>query len=105
MDYMPTSRFFRIIMLFLILVCAEIFIFLQFNHPDRSEISNIASRQFLYPLTVRGLNIHIFQGNNVNRIKADDFKISPRKFFIFNVNQLNEITLNNVTVEFNKYQN
>ena len=102
---MPTSRFFRIILLFFVLVCAEIFILLQFNDPARSEISNIDSRQFLYPLTVRGLNVNIFQGNNVIRIKADDFEVSPRKFFIFNVKQLNEITLNNVTVEFNKYQN
>lgn len=104
MDYMPTSRFFIIILLFPVLVLAEIFILLQFNNPDRSEISNIDSRQFLYPLTVRGLNLHIFQGNNVIRIKADDFEVSPRKFFIFNVKKLNEITLNNVTVEFNKYQ-
>ena len=104
-DYMPTSRFFAIILLLFALVWAEVSILLQFDSPAKSEISFTESRHFINPLTVRGLNLHIFQGDHVIRIKADDFKVSPREFYIFNVKQLNEIELNNVTVEFNIDEN
>ena len=105
MNYRPTLRFFLIILLFLALVKVEIFILLQFNNPDKPEISNIHNRPTINPLMVRGLKIHIFQGDHAIRIKADEFEVSPRKFAIFSVNRLNEFTLNNVTVEFNINEN
>jgi hypothetical protein len=45
----------------------------------------------------------MFKGNQIiTKATAKDLKINPRKFNIFNIRPLNELTLNKVTIEFYK---
>ena len=57
-----------------------------------------------YPIAVKGLSASRVDGNRLlSHLKADEFKVRPRKYFIFNVRPFNEVTFSNVTLETHVY--
>jgi len=57
-----------------------------------------------YPIAVKGLSASRVNGNRLlSHLKADEFKVNPRKYFIFNVRPFNEVTFSNVTLETHVY--
>jgi len=57
-----------------------------------------------YPIAVKGLSASTVDGNRLlTHLQADEFKVSPRKYFIFNVKPFNEVTFSNVTLETHVY--
>jgi hypothetical protein len=53
-----------------------------------------------YPIDIKGINHTIYEDNRlVAQIKADEIKINPRKFYIFNISTLNELTVINADFE------
>jgi hypothetical protein len=56
------------------------------------------------PITVKGLSASKCDGNRLlTHLQADEFKVNPRKYFIFNVRPFNEVTFSNVRFETHFY--
>jgi hypothetical protein len=100
---MYPSRFLKLIFLFLFLISLE-FLFLTRLEISGKSIESIPNKEeYLHPISVQGLTIRLFKGNQIiTKATAKDLKINPRKFNIFNIRPLNELTLNKVTIEFYK---
>ncbi len=57
-----------------------------------------------YPIAVKGLSTSRVDGNRLlSHLKADEFKVRPRKYFIFNVRPFNEVIFSNVKFETHFY--
>jgi hypothetical protein len=70
---------------------------------DKSIESIPNKEEYLNPISVQGFTVQTFNGNQIiTKATAKELKITPRKFFIFNIRPLNELTLNEVTIEFYK---
>ncbi len=53
-----------------------------------------------YPIKIEKLLHAVYKNNRLTaKIEADEFKVNPRKFWIFNVKSLNEATFYNVRLE------
>ncbi len=58
-----------------------------------------------YPTWIKGFNASTYEGDRlITKIEADEFKINPRRFFIFNIKPFNEATLTNVRLEIHLYK-
>lgn len=83
-------------------VCFIIFFSGQKTSPPEPPFIDKISRYS--PLTVKGLSASKCDGNRLlTYLQADEFKISPRKYFIFNVKPFNEVTFSNVRFETHYY--
>ena len=68
-------------------------------HPPSIK-DKIESKSFLYPMRIEGFTYTTSKDNKlVAKLTADEFKINPRKFFVFNVNPFNEATITNAKME------
>jgi len=57
-----------------------------------------------YPIAVKGLSARRVDGKRLlTHLQADEFKVSPRKYFVFNVKPFNEATFSNVRFETHFY--
>jgi hypothetical protein len=91
----------KVIFLFLILISLEILFLTNLEIPDKSIESFSNKKEYLNPLSVQGLTVQRFKGNQIiTKVTAKELKINPRKFNIFNIRPFNELTLNKVTIEF-----
>jgi len=71
---------------------------------DNSHLSSFDEKS-LYPIKITGLNYTKCEENRLmTKIKSDELKVNPRKFFIFNIKPFNEVTLNNTTIEVYLYE-
>ncbi len=58
-----------------------------------------------YPTWIKGFNASTYEGDRlITKIEADEFKVNPRRFFIFNIKPFNEATLTNVRLEIHLYK-
>lgn len=58
-----------------------------------------------YPLWIKGFSVSAYEGDRpVTVIVADEFKVNPRKFFVFNVRPFNEATLTNARLKVYLYE-
>jgi len=61
---------------------------------------NLDKRYGTYPLRITGVDFKSFDDTRFKvRIKADEIKINPRKFLIFNIREVNELTITNANLE------
>jgi len=59
--------------------------------------TNISPQSYNPPLLINGLSHKVYNnGILVSKMEAEEFKIRPRKFFIFNIKSVNEAILTNV---------
>lgn len=67
--------------------------------PEKKK-TNTLPQSFNPPLLIDGLSYKVYNnGTLVSKMEADEFKISPRKFFIFNIKSVNEAILKNVKMD------
>jgi hypothetical protein len=100
---MNLSRFLKVIFLFLILISLEFLFLTRLEISDKSIESIPNKKEYLNPISVQGLTVTRFKGNQIlTKVTAKELKINPRKFNIFNIKPFNELTLNKVTIEFYK---
>jgi len=65
----------------------------------------VARKVSPYPVWIQGFTASTYQGDRlVTKIEADEFKINPRRFFIFNIKPFNEATLTNVRLDIHIYK-
>jgi len=99
MNLFPVKVFF----LFLILISLEFHFLTNLEISDKSIESSPNKEEYLNPISVQGLTVMRFKGNQIlTKVTAKELKINPRKFNIFNIRSFNELTLNKVTIEFYK---
>jgi hypothetical protein len=93
----------KVIFLFLILILLEFHFLTNLEISDKSIESIPNKEEYLNPISVQGLTVMRFKGNQIlTKVTAKELKINPRKFNIFNIRSFNELTLNKVTIEFYK---
>ncbi|TAL71292.1 MAG: hypothetical protein EPN88_05765, partial [Bacteroidetes bacterium] len=64
--------------------------------PEKKR-SNTLPQSYNPPLVMDGLSYKVYNdGILVSKMEAEEFKIRPRKFFIFNIKSVNEAILINV---------
>lgn len=67
---------------------------------EPSHLGSLEESRSPFPIYIKGLSSNKYEGNRlVARIKADEFKINPRRFFVFNIRPFDEVTLTNVRLE------
>ena len=97
------SHFIKIACLLIIVFLMEFLFLAGLEISEQSIVTTPDKKEHLYPISVQGLKLQSFKGNRIsNRAVAQELKVNPRKFFIFNIKPFNELTLNNVTMEFYK---
>jgi hypothetical protein len=80
------------------------YIIWSINQRDMSLLPSLKEETSPYLMAMEGLSYSAYDGDRlIAKIKADDFKINPRKFFVFNVKSLNEATLTNAKLEVHRY--
>ncbi|OGW50638.1 MAG: hypothetical protein A2Z50_03325 [Nitrospirae bacterium RBG_19FT_COMBO_42_15] len=59
-----------------------------------------------YPLSIKGISSSSYDSNGrlLMQIKADEIKVNPRRFFVFNIKSINEVTITNVKAAFYFYE-
>lgn len=60
----------------------------------------------IYPLSIKGISSSSYDNNGrlLMQIKADEIKVNPRRFFVFNIKSINEITITNIKAAFYFYE-
>lgn len=100
---MHRSHWSKITCRLIILILIAFIFFTGLETPDESVISIPDKEERLYPISLQGLRFQRFESNRITtRAIIKELKVNPRKFFIFNIRPFNELTLNNVTMEFYK---
>ena len=100
---MSISRFTKVISLSFLAISIGFLSFIIFENSHKSTEPSKNTEAPINPLSIKGLNFNSFNGTQItSKIIAEELKINPRKFYIFNVKPIKEITVNNVTVEFYK---
>ncbi len=102
--HMARSWFVKIpLILFLLLS-----LMLSFQYvSQRRETSSPSTDQerCLYPVRITGLSYSTFDDDKlIIKIKADEFKVNPRKYFAFNIRPFNEATLTNARLNVHLYE-
>ncbi len=68
--------------------------------------SSIEQKSFPYPIKIEGLSYSTYEKDRlIARIRADEFRVNPRRFWIFNIKPFNEATLINARLEVHLYEN
>jgi|GEM_PF-3842985 len=69
------------------------------------KAENNKPSSFTNPLEIVGYNCKVYNGSNlILEAKADEFKVNPRKFAIFNVLSFNELTITNANLKLYSYE-
>jgi hypothetical protein len=94
---------FKKIIIFLVIIVALTFAGVMLWFSLHNELiydsTNTEKKPTPYPLQIKGFVYSSFNDRGpVYRIKADELKINPRKFFVFNIRSLNEVTLENAEI-------
>ncbi|MBW2636790.1 MAG: hypothetical protein JRC86_04585, partial [Deltaproteobacteria bacterium] len=100
-------NFKKIIVFFLIigaLTFGGVILWLSLHEEPAYDSNHTEKKPTPYPLQIKGF---VYSSCNdrgpVYRIKADELKINPRKYFIFNIRSFNEVTLKNAEAEIYLY--
>ena len=97
--------FLKVISLFIIFASLGFLLLISLETSDQSIVSTLNKKKSLNPISIRGIKIQSSKnGRIITRGAAKELKVSPRKFFIFNIKKFNELTLNKVTIEFYKIE-
>ena len=85
----------------LLLLLALAFAFWSSKSPIKSSPTHTLNESYdTYPLIITGVDFKSFDDTRfLIRIKADEIKINPRKFLIFNIRKVNELTITNANLE------
>ncbi|MBI5058094.1 MAG: hypothetical protein HZB61_15900 [Nitrospirae bacterium] len=82
------------------------FIILNLLQKRATVSTAITDKDFSTPLNITGLSqsIHDYNGRLLAKIEADGFKVNPRRFYVFNVKSINEVTITNARIELYVYE-
>jgi len=84
------------------------FVFIYLVLFQKKEISNTSSLQEInrqYPIIITGINSTTYNKNRLlANLRADEFKVNPRRFLFFNIKPFNEFTLTNVRLRYHLYE-
>jgi len=75
---------------------------LQKREPCSFPVSDEINRP--YPIWIKGLTASKFDGDKIlSQVRAEEFKVNPRRYFVFNIRPFNEATFTNVRLETHYY--
>ena len=95
-------RLLKVILLFIIFASLG-FLLISLETSDQSIVSTLNKKNNLDAISIQGMKFQSStDGRIITRGAAKELKVNPRKFFIFNIKQFNELTLDGVTIEFYK---
>ena len=85
---------------------AALFILVALIHmKDSPHVPPIETKSSPYPVRITGLEYKAYEeGRLLSRVQADAFKVSPRRFWAFNIRPFNEAVLTNARVELYFYK-
>jgi hypothetical protein len=96
-------RFLKVILLFIIFASLGFLLLISLETSDQSIVSTLNKKKNLNATSIQGMKFQSStDGRIITRGVAKELKVNPRKFFIFNIKQFNELTLDGVTIEFYK---
>ncbi len=79
--------------LFIIAITFGIILWVSNQKKDPLQFSSSKEKPFFYPIWIKGVDSKTYTNNRLlSKIKADELKVNPRKFFIFNIRPFNEVT-------------
>jgi len=74
------------------------------SQEKKTAPTSMARKPLPYPIWMQGLTASTYTGDRlITKMKADEFKVNPRRFFIFNIKPFNEATLTNVRLDIHLY--
>jgi len=95
--------YFKVLSLFLLLIAIEIVTMTAFENKDRSVSLSPLPGKTVYPLLIKGLQLQTYEADELeSTLRAGEVKVAPRNFLVFNIKALNELSFNDVTLEFHK---
>lgn len=90
--------------LILVIALALGLIFWGLSQRKETATPPVVRKTSPYPIWIQGFTASTYKGNRlITKIEADEFKVNPRRFFVFNIKPLNEATLTNVRLEIHIY--
>jgi hypothetical protein len=99
-QFFQLRNFFSISLIIILGITILVFI----HHKPIALQSIIGDINTAYPIWIKGFTSRDFNGNNIlKRLSADELKIGPRKYFVFNICPLNEAVLSNAKLETHYY--
>jgi len=76
------------------------------SQKKETSFPSIVEKTSPYPIKIKGLSYSTYDSNRlIARIKADEFKVNPKRFWVFNIRPFNEATLTNSRLEVHLYEN
>jgi len=98
---MRQYRFIKVFSLFIFLIAMEIFFLSDIEKHNKLSSEGINRIKNAPSLLVQGIQFHSFNGTELTvKIKAKKIMVKPRKFFAFNFKSINDINLQDVTIDF-----
>lgn len=99
-----SAPFAKILLLFLVLISGGLLFLEAIHSKNSSQIPELSTQDLTYPVLIKGLRYESHQNGTItSKLTADELKVTPRKFFIFNVRPFNELNLSNAVVELHMY--
>ena len=99
-----SAPFAKILLLFLVLISGGLLFLEAIHSKNSSQIPELSTQDLTYPVLIKGLRSESHQNGTItSKLTADELKVTPRKFFIFNVRPFNELNLSNAVVELHMY--
>jgi hypothetical protein len=101
---MSISPFVKMVSLLVAVISIEVLFLEAMQRKDSPQIPELSTQDSAYPVVIKGLRSESHRNGTIaSKLKADLLKVTPRKFFIFNIRPFNELNLNNAVVELHMY--
>lgn len=85
---------------FLVLAPFLVLLFWGLNGTRRVSAPSPEQKTSHYPVRITGFSYVTYNNQKPSiKLKADEFKVNPRKYFVFNIRPFNEATLTNARIE------
>ncbi|MBE9504988.1 MAG: hypothetical protein IME96_12515 [Proteobacteria bacterium] len=101
---MKRSFFLKVSLVSVMALSLGIIVWVSIHNKAPSQSSSSEQKHYSTPMRITGLDASTFSGDKLlTRVRADEFKVGPRKSFIFNIRPFNEVVLTNARLEVHLY--
>lgn len=101
---MKRSFFLKVFLVSVMALSLGIIVWVSIHNKTPSQSSSSEQKHYSTPMRITGLDASTFYGDKLlTRVRADEFKVGPRKSFIFNIRPFNEVVLTNARLEVHLY--
>ena len=101
---MKRSFFLKVSLVSVMALSLGIIVWVSIHNKTPSQSSSSEQKHYSTPMRITGLDASTFYGDKLlTRVRADEFKVGPRKSFIFNIRPFNEVVLTNARLEVHLY--